>query len=186
MKKTIDNMQTVAVYNESRIKTYGFHVVTDLFFKRFQCTPDRLVAMGRGIEALGDAGIGFYLVFAQTAEDHALSLFVLARDDERMRNYMHPFIKDLVDGPSDLSAMVDVVFFQGPHFGDRYGIAHTAFHALEARSLPLLASVCSGACLYLVVPCGKGNEAEGVLRSVFEVPKNRHRQGIKRKNRDGK
>lgn len=176
MKKTIDNMQTVAVYSEPKIKTYGFHLVTDLFFKRFQCTPDRLTAMGRGIEALGDADIGFYLVFAQTAEDHALSLFILAHDDDRVHDHMVSFMKELTDDPSGLTTMVDVVFFQGPHFGDRYGVAHAAFQALETGLLPLLASVCSGACLYLVFPQGKGIEAEVALRAAFEVPKKQARQ----------
>ena len=185
MKKATDNMQTVAVYSEPRIKTYGFHVITDLLFVELPCSPERLDASGLGIEALGDSDIGFHLVFGQTAEKHAFSLFILARDSDRVRNHMHRLLNGHADEPSAPMSMADVVSFQGPHFGDRYGIAHAAFQALETGSLPLLASVCTGACLYLVLPQGKGAEAEGVLKEVFEVPKNRHGQGTRKKTHDG-
>ncbi|MBW2208254.1 MAG: hypothetical protein JRG79_15215 [Deltaproteobacteria bacterium] len=183
MKRATDNMQTVAVYSEPRIKTYGFNIVTDLLFMELPCSPERLNALGLGIEALGDSAIGFHLVFGQTAEDHAFSLFISAHDSDGVRAHMHRLLKGHADAPSDLITMVDVVSFQGPHFGDRYGVAHAAFQALEAKSVPLLASVCSGACLYLVLPQGKGDEAKALLREAFEVPKNRHGRGTRRKRK---
>ncbi|MFC1580212.1 hypothetical protein ACFL4N_04805 [Thermodesulfobacteriota bacterium] len=177
MKKATENMQTVAVYSEPRIKTYGFHLVTDLFFIELLCSPESLNALGQRIEALGDWDMGFHLVFGQIAEEYAFSLFILTQSSDRMEDQIGRLINGLSDRPSDPMSVVDVVFFQGPHFGDRYGIAHAAFQAMEARSLPLLASVCSGACLYLVFSRGKGAEAEGVLRSAFEVPQKNKARG---------
>lgn len=184
MKRTTETMQTVAVYHEPKIRTYGFHVVTDLCFMGFSCATEQLASLGRGIEALEELDIGFHLVFGQTAEDHAFSLFLLAHDSDRVRNHMHRLLKDHADKPLDLMSPVDVVSLQGPHFGDRYGVAHAAFQALEAKSVPLLATVCSAACIYLVLPQGKGAEAKELLQEAFEVPKKRYGQGIQRKRKN--
>ena len=174
MKRTTSKkpMQTAAVYCEPRIRTYGFHVVTDLCFMGFLCESEQLAALGRGIEELGDVETGFTLVFGQTSKDHVFSLFVLAHErvKGKIGNHMQRLLKGEDLGPLELPSPVEVVSFQGPHFGDRYGIAHAVFSALQSVSMPLLAAVCSTACVYLVFPQGKGGEAKRVLEGTFELP----------------
>ena len=63
-----------------------------------------------------------------------------------------------------------MISFQGPHFGDRYGIADTAFKALARQGVPILITVCSGAALYIVLPENKLHEARPLLAEAFEVP----------------
>jgi hypothetical protein len=66
---------------------------------------------------------------------------------------------------------VEMVFFQGPHFGDRYGIVDTTLAALAARGLRVTALVCSGSCIYVVLPEGGSQEALLALSEVFEIPR---------------
>jgi aspartokinase len=68
-----------------------------------------------------------------------------------------------------------MVHFQGPHFGDRYGIADAAFRALTEGDLSPLAVSCSGASIYLVFRQGEAGEAVRLLEKVFEVPRGRTR-----------
>lgn len=177
MKRTTgrEAMQTVAVYCEPKIRTYGFHVDTDLCLMEFSWASDQLASLGRGIMELGDLEAGFVLVFGQMHKDRAFSLFVLTHDCVKgeIDRHMQRLFKDRVQGQLNPARPVDVVSFQGPHFGDRYGIAHAVFEALAPIPVPLLAAVCSTACVYLVLPGGKGRDVKGVLEGAFEVPRNR-------------
>jgi hypothetical protein len=64
---------------------------------------------------------------------------------------------------------VDLVFFQGPHFGDRYGILDFTIRALGA-DVTLLGTVCATATIYLVLPSGQGRKAKEILHGAFEIP----------------
>ena len=66
---------------------------------------------------------------------------------------------------SEIETPVDLVYFQGPHFGDRYGIAAAAFGALETQGIQLLAAGCTGASIYIVVP---DKRAQAVIRCLSE------------------
>ena len=69
-----------------------------------------------------------------------------------------------------LTSPVELISFQGPHFGDRYGIAYSAFKALDDQGVPILIAVCSGAAVYIVLPEKKLQDARPLLLEAFEVP----------------
>ncbi|MBN2034323.1 MAG: hypothetical protein JW836_13705 [Deltaproteobacteria bacterium] len=66
---------------------------------------------------------------------------------------------------------VELVFFHGPHFGDRYGIAEAAFRALTDNGIKAFASACSGSCIYLVLAEGESEGAVQFLSGTFEIPR---------------
>jgi aspartokinase len=66
---------------------------------------------------------------------------------------------------------VEVVYFYGPHFGDRYGIAEAALKVLTESGIRATASACSGSCVYLVLPEGQSEEAVRALSRTFEIPR---------------
>jgi hypothetical protein len=65
---------------------------------------------------------------------------------------------------------VELVYFQGPHFGDRYGIARAALNALNACGVAPVAMVCSGASVYLMTGPGGAFAAQEALRTSFGIP----------------
>ena len=69
-----------------------------------------------------------------------------------------------------VEAPVELIYFQGPHFGDRYGIADAALGALADAKVPLRAMACSGASVYIVVPEGFARQAGKALSQAFIVP----------------
>ncbi|RJQ64516.1 MAG: hypothetical protein C4530_01970 [Desulfobacteraceae bacterium] len=60
--------------------------------------------------------------------------------------------------------------FQGPHFGDRYGIAQAVFQTLKDPSIPVLASEFSQSAVILALPGGAAEAAKERLSEVFQVP----------------
>jgi aspartokinase len=68
---------------------------------------------------------------------------------------------------------VELVSFQGPHFGDRYGIASRVVDALQSARIELLAMSCASASIHLVVGEGQGQAAVDHLRGPFGGPRGR-------------
>ncbi len=62
------------------------------------------------------------------------------------------------------------LFLHGPHFGDRYGIAHTLVSALEAAHISLLALSCTISSISLIIRQHELAAAQVVLRNTFAAP----------------
>lgn len=134
--------------------------------------PDRMASLGRALVQMGERGIQFYSVFLRRGR-HGLELcFLIQNDWVRLAvEHLEQPLRQDVEAFDYRTAPADLVFFQGPHFGDRYGIADAAVGALSNRGIAITAIVCSGACIYIVLPEGKSEEAVLVLAEAFEVPK---------------
>jgi aspartokinase len=131
-----------------------------------------------GIESLGaafcrlaDAGVGFHLVFSRTSSRGLeVSLLVTAQWAKVIEERMQEFVEG-TDEVMRRASPAEMVFFQGPHFGDRYGIVDTALRTLAAKGIKMTATACSGSCICIVLPEGKSEEAVLALSEVFEIPK---------------
>lgn len=62
------------------------------------------------------------------------------------------------------------IFMHGPHFGDRYGIAHTLVEALEKAQVSLLALSCTISSISLIIRQQELAAALVVLGNTFEAP----------------
>jgi hypothetical protein len=165
-------METIAVYFESKIKTYGIAQRTGLSMLSLLLP---FSAFGRGNRSLrraaSDAG-ELLLVFARPASEGGLRLHLLF-EGRPSWHLLEEFSEAADDSnPSGLrvDAEVELVYLQGPHFGDRYGIADAAFRALGAENIPVLAAACTGASIYLVVPKQTASKAKRALSGSFTVP----------------
>jgi len=164
-------LETRAAYWESRIKTYGFQRVTDLSLFEITVGRARIDSLGRALCRLGDAGIGFHLVFSRTSlRGLEVSLLVTAQWAKVIEERMQEFVEG-TDGVTRRTSPAEMVFFQGPHFGDRYGIVDTALRALAAKGIKMTATACSGSCIYIVLPEGQSEEAVVALSEVFDIPR---------------
>lgn len=165
-------METIAVYWEPKPKTYGFKEIIDLSLLDIEIKPGKMTQWGLWLMELADLGIGFHLILAKYSTHEKLRLYILLEKPwtDRVLSYIGEKIDP--DSQKDLYVKypVELIVFQGPHFGDRYGIADTAFNALDGQGIPVLISVCSGAAVYIVLPEKKLQEAKSLLLEVFEVP----------------
>lgn len=136
-------------------------------------------AAGVGIESLalafcrmGEGDIGFHLIFSPDfSESMEICLMVPAHRAGAVKHHIDQLLPGGAEKIIRRSDAADLVFFQGPHFGDRYGILDVAVRALAAKGIRMMAAACSGACIYIVVPEGRAEETVLALGECFEVPR---------------
>lgn len=165
-------METFAVYWEAKPKTYGFKEVVDLSLLNIEIRPEKMSQWGLWLMELSDLDIGFHLILAKYSTHQKLRLYILLEKlwEDRVLSYLGEKID--LDSEKDfhLTYPVELISFQGPHFGDRYGIADTAFKALDGQGIPVLIAVFAGAAVYIVLPEKKLQDARPLLIEAFEVP----------------
>jgi aspartokinase len=165
-------VETFAVYWEPKPKTYGFKEVVDLSLLDIEIRPGKMSQWGLWLMELADLDIGFHLIFAKYSMHQKLRFYILL--ENRWVDSLLSYIGKETDQDSEkdlyLNYPVELISFQGPHFGDRYGIADTAFKALNGQGVPILITVCSGAAVYIVLPEKKLQDARPLLLEAFEVP----------------
>ena len=165
-------METIAVYWEPKPKTYGFKEVIDLFLLDIEIRPGKMPQWGLWLMELADLDIGFHLILSKYSANGELRLYILLEKlwADRVLSYIGKKIDLDSEKNFHLTSPVELISFQGPHFGDRYGIADTAFKALDRQGVPVLISVCSGAAVYIVLPEKKLQDARPLLLEAFKVP----------------
>ncbi|MCG6911794.1 MAG: hypothetical protein LJE94_16965 [Deltaproteobacteria bacterium] len=164
-------METIAVYWEETIRTYGFQVEKGLCLVRADVDPTQLPDLGRWLGELGKAALRFRLVLVHQPEAGALRLHLVCSGEwkDRLTTSPSPVFTDdarhyRVDYP------VEMLTFYGPHFGDRYGIAHKACDALEKEDIRYIATGCSAASVHFVFPENRADRAADALGTVFKTP----------------
>jgi aspartokinase len=165
-------VETIAVYWEPKPKTYGFKEIIDLSLLDIEINPGEMAQRGLWLMELADMGIGFHLILAKYSTHQNLRLYILL--EKLWTDSILSSIDKKIDPGSEkklyLNYPVELISFQGPHFGDRYGIADTAFKALDKQGVPVLITVCSGAAVYIVLPEKKLQGARPLLLEAFDVP----------------
>jgi hypothetical protein len=160
------------MYWEQRIKTYGFQVVKELAMYRYRIPVNLLNHWERALECIENGHHRFHLICGQLNEPLDLSLLLLCGPD-RGRSFSRLIEADIpvAEGcQCQVITPVELLFFQGPHFGDRFGIADFTYRALKDHANDLLAAVFSCASIYLVLPEGAADGALDQLNAAFNIP----------------
>jgi aspartokinase len=160
-------METIAVYWESRIKTYGFQRIPELALIELSCPFTAVESLGEILTSHDMQGLQAPFILAQESEREFSFVFCLPECEgiqfrasleqtpiPAYHRYVYP---------------VGIIFFHGPHFGDRYGIAEAAFSAVAKQGIPLIASGCASSSVYLIMGQDDLGRAEQELRKTFEV-----------------
>jgi aspartokinase len=162
-------METIAVYWERRIKTYGFEKLADLALIEFSYPLGRIKSLGEILSQNDLQALNPKFMIAQES-DGEISLLLCAAADKGKR--FHESVKrETARASLRYIHPVGIIFFHGPHFGDRYGIADATFSALLRSDIPILASGCSSSSIYLVLAQDSVDKAVEVLSKPFEVAK---------------
>lgn len=167
------NVETIAVYWEPKVKTYGFQVSTGLSLVELFVAPEQLIEWGENIQALETAAVHFVLVLIQHANGGGFHIYLLTegREHKTIIEGSRSSFSEVPRGFIRIISPVELIHFQGPHFGDRYGILSTAFNVLNEGAISILAAACTGASIYLVLPEKKAEPAKSLLEGIFEIPK---------------
>ncbi len=165
-------METIAVYWERKIKTYGFEDVLDMSLLVLEFQSGQLPEWGLRLYEMDDSRLRFELVLTQLKGENVLQLYLLFKHkwEERLINHISRFIRKNAGETFHITSPVEMVCFFGPHFGERYGIADSVFKALTPEAIPVLLASFSGSIVYLILPEGMAKKAKVLLAETFEVP----------------
>ncbi|MEJ2069470.1 MAG: hypothetical protein P8X49_06140 [Syntrophobacterales bacterium] len=135
--------EVVAAYQEKVIKIYQLIELTDLDLWCVSIPTSMVLEnLGTALMALGRQGLRIpFLVALPGAEDRFVCTFSTARERQEE-------VASLLDAHISVISLqrlspVAALFFHGPHFGDRYGIADTLMQALERVQVEPLALSCA-------------------------------------------
>lgn len=165
-------MQTSAVYAEPRIKIYGLNEALNLSMFEIKLDARRIASCGLCINGLEKSGAKFELTLIQCVDPQTLFFYILVKNiwAGKVRAHMEEhFLNDAKNSVRVISP-VATLYFHGPHFGDRPGIADAAFAALKKKSVQILAAVCSGSTIYIAMPQNELEKARPIMNNVFETP----------------
>ncbi|WP_136807827.1 hypothetical protein [Desulfosediminicola flagellatus] len=165
-------METIAVYWEPVIRVYGIETRVDVAFIELNFPLDELDFHGSNIEKLAGTCNDFIMVLLQYVDQKSAKICIALKVQYAKTLYHH--LDRLAEKgykvTVHLKEHVDMVFFHGPHFQDRYGIAETAFRVLDLETVSLLAVGCTGTSVYLVVNNGEADLARHMLSKGFIIP----------------
>jgi aspartokinase len=165
-------LETIAVYWEENIRTYGIQVEKNLCLAQADILTGQLAAWGQQLVDLGRQGTAVRLILAHQHEPEKLLISMVLPEtfqEKRVEFKSRPAVED-VFGSFSIESPVEMLYFHGPHFGDRYGIADMACHALHKNDVRFIAMGCSAASVYFVFPEDVADRAQKALGSVFHTP----------------
>ena len=148
--------ETRATYVEEKIKTYGIVLKPDLNFSYYLFSFDKLARFGHKIQTIEEDENKFFHTSAYMDSPEQIHLFLLT--GKRL------------DIEADQIRTAELLSFHGPHFGDRHSIISRALDCLSQKDIPVLQTGCTGASIGIILPEGRGSQAQKVLMDVFEIP----------------
>lgn len=163
--------ETCATWVEDKIKTYGIQLETDLTLFSLTTGYEDLARIAEIMQASQTEGCRFYYSSAHGQKDGRVCWHFLSDGDIPRIKTKLP--QDLPQGRSiDLKIFdaMSLISFQGPHFGDRYGIADRAIAILKAESIPLLLAGFTGSSINMTVPASHAPQACEALQKIFTCP----------------
>jgi hypothetical protein len=166
-------LETIAVYWEPVIKTYGFMEKIGLSLFKIFGPVERMAVWGERLQEWGGAGDGLIMLVGSRINDNALQ-FDLLFEPKGVDRYGALLEKWRQAEPRitlQIETPVELIYFHGPHYGDRYGIASAALEALAVQAVPVLAMACTGASVYLVLAEGTADQAREGLGRAFKTPR---------------
>jgi len=162
--------EIVASYQERKPRVYCLEWQDHLTLLQVIFQRSFYGAMGLVFEDLAETGfhLNFLITSPPRMENEARLLFCIRQDlHADLGAPARRWLPDatLIDSPS-----VALFSMNGPHFGDRYGLAYELFSGLHQAGVELLALSCSIASMSGVVPSEQMHAATRAIQDHFEVP----------------
>jgi hypothetical protein len=169
--------KVVATYQEKVIKVYWIIPQPDLdLWGMSIATSDILAGFATALMEMGSLGliIPFLVALPGLGGKEFILSFSTARrqagepdQGSEVRRILKSHLPDL--RPMRLTPVAGI-FLHGPHFGDRYGIAHTLVSALEKAHISLLALSCTISSISLIIRQQELAAAQVILGNTFAAP----------------
>jgi len=162
--------EVVASYQERKPKVYALEWEGEQDLLQVKIKKDNLQAVGEAFKGLSQLDFPLtFLITTPSKEDAATNLlFCIPHSDMPESAEILKGLPDGTVGPR--VPRVASFSMNGPHFGDRYGIANELLTTLEEVPVRLLGLSCSIASISGVVPAEQIHSTLLAIQRCFEVP----------------
>ncbi|MCP4340883.1 MAG: hypothetical protein GY799_18835 [Desulfobulbaceae bacterium] len=165
-------METVAVYQEERVKVYGITEKTELALGIIRFPVNKTELWGQRIIEFETSVKRFELVTYHNTQKSFVQLHLLfdQKNSSALRDKISVWTKGEQNTEFNVKQPVDILYLFGPHFQDRFGIVDIAFNALLKSNIDILVSGCSGTSMYFVTSKNQGRIVLKILQDTFVIP----------------
>jgi len=152
----------IASYQEKVIKIYDIVQQSDLDLWSLTVAQSDLCDLGAALKTLGQSEIRMVFVIGLPSLEKRLSFsFCLPGGEETQIREV--FSSHLGNPALTCYSKVASLYIHGPHFGDRYGIAHALVKALESKGVSLLALGCTVSSISVII---KEEDLAGAVQAL--------------------
>lgn len=164
-------VETAASYWEPVIKIYGSSIKTNLELATVKISQAELANLKTQCMISENTDDFFELVVAHPLSGGGLQLVVLyGRDRSKAVHRLLSGVSKHRDDSLAKHCPVELLYFHGPHFQDRFGVADAMFGALKKHQINTLAAGCTGTSIYLVIHDKMAKPTAEILSDIFHVP----------------
>lgn len=165
-------VETAASYWEPIVRIYGSSLKRGQVMITLRFQRSSLGFWGEQIAKFEADSSRFELALVEQAGGPEAQLVLVCGGD--MAGRIYSTLAEMVE-QADQTAMerhdaVELLYFHGPHFQDRFGIADAALGCLQKKKIKVLAVGCAGTSIYLVTHDNMGHKAAEALADIFVVP----------------
>jgi hypothetical protein len=162
--------EVVASYQEQRPKTYGLEIADQHDFVCVRLDGGDLASLGPTLHACSQHGLNLTFLSLgppNSERDETLAFCLPGSSAKACATILNRLCSE-----NALVARSQAAVFtmNGPHFGDRHGIASELLNGFEEHHVDLLGLSCTIASVTGVVPSSQLDSAVKAIRSSFEVP----------------
>ncbi|MBW2029514.1 MAG: hypothetical protein JRH06_13045 [Deltaproteobacteria bacterium] len=162
--------EVVASYQEKQPKVYGLEIREGLDLYLLEVKKQGLGLLAKSFRQLGDEGIGLSYISSLPLpgmRNHSMALCLPATVRDRATSLLSDPMAEI-----GLKIAENICLFtmNGPHFGDRYGLAWILMRAFQEHHLDLLALNCTVASMTGIVWYNQTDLAIKAIRTRFHVP----------------
>lgn len=162
--------EVVASYQEKKPKVYSLEWQEEQNLHRVELNLRDLSHMGDAFINFAQQGFLLPFLTSYPSDKHGELNLTLCVPDYDQKRYPDLIKESLPEAVTTMIAPVAVFSMNGPHFGDRYGIANELLKAFDSAGVELLALGCAIASINGVVPAAQLEVATNAIEQCFEVP----------------
>jgi aspartokinase len=162
--------EVVASYQEKRPKVYGLEYQEGLEFVRTELNSLDIGPFGASFKEFARQGYNLSFLATSPGPEKGKQVLAFCLPMSTDRSYI-PIIKRIAPETNvNTTQPVTVFSMNGPHFGDRYGIASELLSSFEKNKIDLLGLSCTIASIIGVLPSHQLESAVQAVQQCFEVP----------------
>jgi aspartokinase len=162
--------EVVASYQEKRPKVYGLEYYEGQDLVQIRLDRKNMSHVGTSFRGFARLGLDLSFVATSPSEEMGKEILAFCLPSTESQSYTRIIGRIAPEIKVETTSPVVILSMNGPHFGDRYGIASEVLSALNNHRVDLLGLSCTIASITGVFPSHQFEPAIRAIQDCFDVP----------------